>query len=150
MPVLLISCHLGKKEPKPDDSQLFLNKIEHFELLEEIAIESVAKQNAFTASAFLKELKTVALKDWVECVNLMDESKKLKLDQENESLRKDLHRYASMRIEETKLLISELQEQPTKKYDNSIDSIRFEISEILRDIKKKKDGLRVDVESTGG
>lgn len=145
----LFSCSSRKEEPKKDDSQLFSSKLEHFDLLEDIALDAMKRNPKKDTEIYLKELKKTALTDWAECVNLMDEAAKLKIDDENESLRKDLHRYATQRIEQTRLYIRAEEDPGSHKFDNQIDSIEFEISGLLLEIKRKKKTVQDGVKTNG-
>lgn len=106
-----------------EDDEKFQRLLTHFGLLHEIAIEAMTQSDTTNTEMYVADLNKVALNDWVECVNLMDEASSFSLTKEMESLRVNLHEYANHRIQETLLLIKSIKEN-THKYNHSIDSIQ--------------------------
>lgn len=116
---------------------MFIRKLEHFSLLEEIAIDAMHPRDTMSKPAFIKNLQMTALQDWVECVNLMDESEKFSLPPGMQELRADLKAYASQRIQETQLYIK-ANEEGTNRYNKQIDSLHTEINQLMEKIRENK------------
>lgn len=110
--------------------------MEHFSVLEEIAMDAMQPSDTLTKEEFLTQLKKTALVDWAECVNLMDEAKKMKLSPALQALRTDLCTYSNHRIQET-LLYIRANEEGTNKYNKSIDSIQRGIRVLVEDMKEQ-------------
>jgi rhomboid protease GluP len=141
--ILLITAiatffYLQREKPasKKDDSEKFSRTLEHFSILEEIAIEAMQKSDTTTKEMFLSNLKKTALIDWAECVNLFDEAEKLELPNYIEEYRVSLLEYSKQRVQQT-LLIIKSEEEQTDKYNRSIDSIQSKITKIVEEVKAK-------------
>jgi membrane associated rhomboid family serine protease len=114
----------NKEERKRrEDEEKFQRLLTHFGLLHELAMEAMVQSDSTSNEKYLGDLNKVALNDWVECVNLMDEASSFLLTQEMAAVRIKLHEYANHRIQETLLLIKSVKED-TQKYNHSIDSIQ--------------------------
>lgn len=64
-----------QKDPqatKKDDSEKFSSTVEHFNILEEMALDAMRLRDTTTKESFLLNLKETALADWAECVNVLD------------------------------------------------------------------------------
>lgn len=133
----LAHCAPKKKEQKERDDNIFLKKMEHFSILEEMAIEAMQPKDSMTRESFVEALKKTALHDWVECVNLMDESEKLILPYNLQQLRTDLKSYSSERIQET-LLYIKANEEGTNRYNRQIDSLHTIINTLMEKIRDSK------------
>jgi rhomboid protease GluP len=120
-----------------EDDDKFKRAVQHFDILQEIALEAMYVPDSTNPERYLKDLSDVALNDWVECVNLMDEASSLSLTEEMETLRKKLHVYSNHRIEETLLLIKSKKEN-TDRYNHSIDSIQQLIRRITDGKKRER------------
>jgi rhomboid protease GluP len=121
---------------KKDDSEKFSRTLEHFSILEEIAIEAMQQSDTITKEMFLSNLKKTALIDWAECVNLFDEAEKFELPNHIEEYRLGLLEYSKQRVQQT-LLIIKSEEEQTDKYNRSIDSIQSKITKIVEEVKAK-------------
>ena len=131
---------LRQKDPpatKTGDREKFSSTVEHFNILEEIALDAMRLRDTTTKESFLLNLKETALADWAECVNVLDLAEKLDLPPHIESYRRHLIDYANHRLQQTLLLIKSSEEQ-TEKYRGSIDSVQKKINEMSEVIKKEK------------
>lgn len=108
---------------KREDDDKFQRLVRHFDILQDIAIEAMQSTDTTDKERHAANLDRTALSNWVECVNLMDEGKKLVLTGEMENVRLTLREYANHRIQETLLLIKSASEN-TYKYNHAIDSIQ--------------------------
>jgi hypothetical protein len=122
---------------KKDDREKFSSTVEHFNILEEIALDAMRLRDTTTQESFLSNLKETALTDWVECVNVLELAEKMELPPHIESYRHHLIEYSNHRLQQTLLLIKATEEQ-TEKYRRSIDSIQKKINEVGEIIKKEK------------
>ena len=131
---------LRQKDPpatKKDDREKFSSTVEHFNILEEMALDAMRLRDTTTKKNFLLNLKETALADWAECVNVLDLAEKLDLPPHIESYRMHLIEYSNHRLQQTLLLIKSSEEQ-TEKYRGSIDSVQKKINEVTEVIKKEK------------
>jgi rhomboid protease GluP len=108
---------------KREDDDKFQRLVKHFDILQDIAIEAMESTDTTDKERHAANLDRTAFKNWVECVNLMDEGAKLVLTAEMENVRLTLREYANHRIQETLLLIKSASEN-TYKYSHAIDSIQ--------------------------
>jgi hypothetical protein len=122
---------------KKDDKEKFSRTVEHFNILEGIALDAMRLRDTTTKENFLLNLKETALTDWAECVNVLDLAEKLDLPPYIESYRLHLIEYSNHRLQQTLLLIKSSEEQ-TEKYRGSIDSVQQKINEVKEIIKKEK------------
>lgn len=130
----------GQKESstvKKDDTEKFSSTVEHFNILEEIALDAMRLRDTTTQESFLMNLKETALTDWVECVNVLELAEKMELPPHMESYRKHLIEYSNHRLQQTLLLIKASEEQ-TEKYRGRIDSVQQKITEVREIIKREK------------
>ena len=125
---------------KKDDREKFSSTVEHFNILEEIALDAMRLRDTTTKESFLLNLKETALADWPECVNVLDLAEKLDLPPNIENYRLHLIEYSNHRLQQTLLLIKASDEQ-TEKYRGSIDSVQQKINEVRKIIKKEKDSI---------
>ena len=131
--------YLQNQKPviKNDDNEKLSRTVEHFNILEEIALDAMRLRDTTTKEIFLLNLKETALADWAECINVLDEAEKLELAPQAESYRKHLIEYSNHRLQQTLFLIKATEEQ-TDKYKGSIDSVQKKINEVREIIKKEK------------
>ncbi|MEP7373886.1 MAG: hypothetical protein ABI675_10885 [Chitinophagaceae bacterium] len=122
---------------KKDNREKFSSTVEHFNILEEIALNAMRLRDTTTKEDFLLNLKETALTDWAECVNVLEEAEKLNLPPNIENYRLRLMEYSNHRLQQTLFLIKATQEQ-TEKYRSSIDSVQQKINEVGEIIKKEK------------
>jgi hypothetical protein len=122
---------------KKDDREKFSSTVEHFNILEEIALDAMRLRDTTTKESFLLNLKETALTDWAECVNVLEIAEKLDLTPQTEGYRVHLIEYSNHRLQQTLLLIKASDEQ-TEKYRGSIDSVQKKINEVREIIKKGK------------
>lgn len=127
----------GTSEVKKDDREKFSSTVEHFNILEEMALEGMRLRDTIKKERFLLNLKETALLDWAECVNVLDMAEKLNLPPYIESYRLHLIEYSNHRLQQTLLLIKATEEQ-TEKYRGGMDSIQKKINEVKVIIKKEK------------
>ena len=120
----------GTEKNDESDYERFSRTMEHFSVLEEIAMDAMQPSDSLTKQEFLIQLKKTALVDWTECVNLMDEAREMKLSPALQALRADLVVYSNHRIQET-LLYIRANEEGTNKYNKSIDSIQRGITALI-------------------
>jgi rhomboid protease GluP len=111
----------GRKEQDNENAK-FKTKLIHFDAIQAVALDAMHNRDSLVPEEYLKQLRRTTLKNWAECIDLMDEAAKLKLSEPMEQLRKDIVTYSEYRIEQTKLMISRLEEN-TNKYDSQLDSI---------------------------
>jgi hypothetical protein len=131
---------LGQNENpsvKKDDREKFSSSVEHFNILEEIALDAMRLRDTTTKENFLVNLKETALADWAECVNVLDLAEKLDLPPNIENYRLHLIEYSNHRLQQTLFLIKATEEQ-TEKYRGSIDSMQKKINAVAEIIKKEK------------
>lgn len=133
----MFACAPEQKTEKVSDSEKFIKKLEHFSLLEEIAIDAMHPRDTMSKPSFIKALQKTALQDWVECVNLMDESEKFLLPPDMQELRSDLKAYANHRIQETQLYIR-ANKEGTNRYNKQIDSLHTEINQLMEKIRENR------------
>jgi rhomboid protease GluP len=119
---------------KEGDREKFSRSLEHFSILEEMAMDAMQPSDTVSKEIFLTGLRKTALIDWTECINLMDEAEKLDLPERLDSLRVDLAYYASSRVQQT-LLYIKANEEATNKYNHGIDSFASEIELVIQKIK---------------
>jgi hypothetical protein len=131
------ACSLAPAK-KNDEREEYGKKLEHFDILEEIASEAMNKRDTMSDETYLMNLKKTALVDWAECVNLFDEAKQLELPPALEENRKKMSSYADQRIQQTLLLIKAVEEK-TDKYNRDIDSIDQQIRQLVEQIKENGD-----------
>ena len=62
---------------KKDDREKFASTVEHFNILEEIALDAMRLRDTTTQETFLLNLKETALTDWAECVNVLELAEKM-------------------------------------------------------------------------
>jgi len=122
---------------KKDDREKFSSSVEHFNILEEIALDAMRISDTTTKENFLLNLKETALADWAECVNVLDLAEKLDLPPNIENYRLHLIEYSNHRLQQTLFLIKATEEQ-TEKYRGSIDSMQKKINAVAEIIKKEK------------
>lgn len=122
---------------KKDDREKFASTVEHFNILEEIALDAMRLRDTTTQESLLENLKQTALTDWAECVNVLELAEKMDLPPHIESYRKHLIEYSNHRLQQTLFLIRATEEQ-TEKYGGSIDSVQKKINEVREIIKKEK------------
>jgi hypothetical protein len=122
---------------KKGDTEKFSSTVEHFNILEEIALDAMRLRDTTTQESFLMNLKETALTDWVECVNVLELAEKMELPPHIESYRKHLIEYSNHRLQQTLLLIKATEEK-TQKYRGSIDSVQKKITELREVIKREK------------
>jgi rhomboid protease GluP len=126
-----------KKEERMEkevDREKFSRAMEHFSILEEMAIEAMQPSDTLSKEAYLTGLQKKALVDWTECINLMDDAAKLDLSDQLDSLRIDLTEYAKNRAKQT-LLYIKANEEGSNRYNSGIDSLETEIEKITQKIK---------------
>ena len=111
--------------------------LEHFNILEEIALDAMRFRDTTTNENYLLNLKKTALTDWAECVNVLELAKKMDLPPAMETYRKHLIDYSNHRLQQTLLLIKATEEQ-TDKYKESIDSVQQEINVVRGIIQQEK------------
>ncbi len=121
---------------KRDDSEKFSRSVEHFSVLEELALDAMMSNDTTGKDAFLHELKKTALVDWAECVNLMEDAERLELPEYMDDYRLKLLEYSNQRLQQT-LLFIRATEEDTEKYNNGIDSIQTRITKVLNELKEK-------------
>jgi rhomboid protease GluP len=131
--------YLQSQKPvlEKDDTEKFSSTVEHFNILEEIALESMRFRDTTTQESFLLNLKETALTDWAECVNVLELAEKMDLPPNIETYRNHLIEYSNQRLQQTLFLIKATEEQ-TDKYKEKIDSIQKKINEVREIIKKEK------------
>ncbi len=122
---------------KNDDREKFASTVEHFNILEEIALDAMRLRDTTTQEAFLLNLKETALADWAECVNVLELAEKMDLPPHIENYRHHLIEYSNHRLQQTLLLIK-ASEEKTDKYRESIDSVQKKINAVKEIIKKEK------------
>ncbi|MEI9943793.1 MAG: rhomboid family intramembrane serine protease [Chitinophagaceae bacterium] len=130
-----IRSKVDKKQQ--DNAEKFSKTIEHFGILEELAIEAMQLPDSVSKQENLSRLKKIALVNWKECVNLMEDTKGMDLSERIKTLRTDLIQYANLRIKYTSLLIK-TKEEETEKYNTEIESINQEVEKIIK--KMNEDG----------
>jgi hypothetical protein len=122
---------------KKDDREKFASTVEHFNILEEMALDAMRLRNTTTQETFLLNLKQTALTDWAECVNVLELAEKMDLPPHIENYRLHLIEYSNHRLQQTLLLIR-ASEEKTEKYRGSIDSVQKKINAVKEIIKKEK------------
>ena len=122
---------------KKDDRDKFASTVEHFNILEEIALDAMRLRDTTTQETFLLKLKETALTDWAECVNVLELAEKMDLPPHIETYRKHLIEYSNHRLQQTLFLIK-ASEEKTEKYRESIDSVQKKINAVKEIIKKEK------------
>lgn len=120
---------------KKNDTEKFNKKLEHFNLLDGIAFETLSDIDTLSKEEKQKQLKETILNDWTECVNLMDEAASLTINEEQEAIRQKLLQYAKLRVEQT-LLRMKMNDENNNNYEQRIDSFQQEII-IVQDAFKK-------------
>jgi hypothetical protein len=120
---------------KKTDTEKFNKKLEHFNLLDDIAFEALNDIDTLSKEEKQELFKETILNDWTECVNLMDEAASLTVNEEQEAVRKKLLQYAKLRVEQT-LLRMKMNEENNKNYEQRIDSFQQEII-IVQDAVKE-------------
>jgi hypothetical protein len=120
---------------KKTDIEKFNKKLEHFNLLDDIAFEALSDIDTLSKEEKQELFKETILNDWTECVNLMDEAASLTVNEEQEAVRKKLLQYAKLRVEQT-LLRMKMNEENNKNYEQRIDSFQQEII-IVQDAVKE-------------
>lgn len=127
----------GSSTVKKDDREKFSSTVEHFNILEEMALDAMRIRDTITQESFLVNLKETALTDWAECVNVLELAEKMELPPNFENYRKHLIEYSNHRLQQTLFLIRATEEK-TQKYRGSIDSVQKKINEVKEIIKKEK------------
>jgi len=137
--ISIVFFYLQSQKPalKKDDTEKFASTVEHFNILEEIALDAMRIRDTTTKENFLANLKETALTDWAECVNVLELAEKMDLPPHIESYRNHLIEYSNHRLQQTLLLIKATEEQ-TEKYRGGIDSMQKKINEVKDVIKKEK------------
>ncbi|MFC0774230.1 rhomboid family intramembrane serine protease [Terrimonas alba] len=120
---------------KKDDSEKFSKTLEHFTIIEEMALEAMQKSDTVTKETYLLKLQKTALPDWVDCVTLFEEAEKFDLSEGMESYRIKLHEYSNQRLQQTLLLIKATKEEGNN-YFASMDSIQKIITTIVAEIQQ--------------
>ncbi|MFT3678220.1 MAG: rhomboid family intramembrane serine protease [Chitinophagaceae bacterium] len=133
--VTIAYLNINKRSIVRDDSEAFLKKMEHFSILESMALEAMQPADTTSQETFLKELRKTALSNWADCVNLMDETEKMALPGNLIDTRTQMKQYASQRVQQTLLYIRALEEN-TNTYDHSIDSLLNEIEQTVNQLKQ--------------
>jgi hypothetical protein len=122
---------------KKDDREKFASTVEHFNILEEMALDAMRIRDTTTQESLLLNLKETALTDWAECVNVLELAEKMDLPPHIESYRHHLIEYSNHRLQQTLFLIRATEEK-TNKYRASIDSVQQKINAVKQIIKKEK------------
>ena len=139
--VMIAGVLFFRQKEKPtvntNDTEKFSRAVEHFNVLEEIALDAMRLTDTTTKENFLLNLKKTALMDWAECVNVLDIAEKLDLPPQVENYRIHLIEYSNHRLQQTLLLIKASEEE-TEKYRGSIDSVQKKINAVREIIKKEK------------
>ncbi len=133
--VTIAYLNVNKRSVVRDDSEAFVKKMEHFSILESMALEAMQPADTASQETFLKELRKTALSNWADCVNLMDETEKMALPENLIETRSQMKQYAAQRVQQTLLYIRSLQEN-TNAYDHSIDSLLNEIEKTVNRLKQ--------------
>ncbi len=120
---------------KNDDTEKFSRTMEHFSVLEEIALEAMQPSDTTSKEVYLTRLRKTALNDWVDCVTLFEEAEKFKLNPALQSLRVNMLQYSNHRLQQTLLFIKAAEEE-TEKYSTSLDSIQKQIDLVIEEIQK--------------
>lgn len=118
-----------------DDSEAFFKKMEHFSILESMALEAMQPSDTTSQETFMNELRKTALSNWADCVNLMDETEKMILPENLINTRTQMKQYASQRVQQTLLYIRALEEN-TNTYDRRMDSLRNEIDKTVNELRQ--------------
>jgi peroxiredoxin family protein len=122
---------------KKDDREKFASTVEHFNILEEMALDAMRLRDTTTQETFLQNLKETALTDWADCVNVLELAEKMDLPPHIENYRNHLVEYSNHRLQQTLFLIRAAEEK-TEKYRESIDSVQKKINAVKEIIKKEK------------
>jgi hypothetical protein len=129
----------AKRSPatKKDDREKFSSTVEHFNILEEMALDAMRLRDTTTKEKFFVEFEgngACRLGGMCERFRL---SRKTDLPPHIENYRMHLIEYSNHRLQQTLLLIKSSEEQ-TEKYRGSIDSVQKKINEVKEVIKKEK------------
>lgn len=137
--VVLASCkQKSGSNYKMSDAEMFSAKLQQYKIIDEMAVEALMSYDTVSQQEYLKTLKETVLPDWVDCVDLMDESKNLVISLPlKEDLRAALKLYASHRIEETKIMIR-MYEEKEMAYKKGLDSMRQLIIQAKESIIQKE------------
>lgn len=130
--------YLQSQKPvlRNDDTEKFASTVEHFSILEEMALDAMRIRDTTTQESLLLNLKETALTDWAECVNVLELAEKMDLPPHLESYRHHLIEYSNHRLQQTLFLIKATEEK-TEKYRTSIDSVQTKIDAVKQIIKKE-------------
>lgn len=128
----VVSCQQASKSSK-EKVEAYDKTIEHFRILDEMAMDAIRGKDMPSKDSYLLNLKKTALGNWVECVNLFDDAKKIGLPAYLEENRTQLSQYANLRILQAQLFIKTVEED-TDKYFKSIDSMEQVITDHLNNI----------------
>lgn len=129
----------NKEERKQDhDNDKFLRMREHFFILNDMALEAIQPNDTLSEKEMLVRLKKTALKDWVECINLMDETEAFDLTPHQREQRNVMREYANHRVSQVRLMILAAEEQ-TDKYNRSIDSVEQQIVRVLEGFEEENE-----------
>lgn len=132
----VVTSEQEKREEERKNNEKFSSTLEHFRILEEMALEAMEPADTLTKAEALKALQKTALVDWTECVNLMEQSKDLLLPERMHRLRKGLIQYSNQRMQQTFLMIK-AREEETNKYQPGLDSIQQVITEQMAKIREE-------------
>lgn len=133
--VTVAYLNVNKRSIVRDDSEAFFKKMEHFSILESMALEAMQPTDTASQETFLKELRKTALSNWADCVNLMDETEKMALPDNLIDTRNQMKQYAGQRVQQTLLYIRALEED-TNTYDHRLDSLLNEIEKTVYQLKQ--------------
>lgn len=132
--------NVNKQEPIRDDTEAFQKKLEHFFILESMALEAIRASDTLARPQAINELRKTAVNNWADCVNLMDESEGMALSPVHRSMLQNLRQYANQRLMQTQWYIKSLEED-TKAYDSRIDSLAQEIDTTLDKARREIEAL---------
>lgn len=127
--------NVNKRSVVRDDSEAFIKKMEHFSILESMAIEAMQPSDTASQESILTGLRKTALSNWADCVNLMDETDEMVLPENLVYTRTQLKQYAQQRVQQTLLFIKAVEED-TDRYDNTLDSLLNEIEQTINNLKE--------------
>ncbi|MBP7554677.1 MAG: rhomboid family intramembrane serine protease [Chitinophagaceae bacterium] len=127
--------NVNKRAIVRDDSEAFFKKMEHFSILESMALEAMQPSDTASQQTFMNELRKTALTNWADCVNLMDETENMALPENLINTRTQMKQYASQRVQQTLLYIRALEEN-SNTYDRQMDSLRSEIDKTVNELRQ--------------
>jgi rhomboid protease GluP len=131
--LILGSPQLGLFNSKPIQTEEFSKKVEHFSTLEQIAMEAYVNKENLDADDYRTALEKTVLPNWVDCINLMNETAEFHLNDKQRQLGELLKKYASYRVDETLLMIRILKEEEGP-LEEELETKRKQINTALEEI----------------